>query len=238
MIGTMLALAPVAMAQSGSVTYNEKVQLEIRLEGDAAKMQQMLPKERTFTRVLHFTPGASLYLSVPKEETEEVNDEMNGGGRMVMKMQEPDEKLHHDLVSGMVTEQREFMSRIFLIESPGDTLPWKLTGNRRDILGYPCLEATMLKDGLTTVAWFTPSIPVSTGPSKFGGLPGLILEVIVNQGKRVITAASIKLADVAELIAKPTKGKKVTREEFNKIVDEKTGERGGGGNRVVIRINQ
>ena len=26
-------------------------------------------------------------------------------------------------------------------------------------------------------AWFTPQIPVSTGPAKHGGLPGLILEV-------------------------------------------------------------
>ena len=26
-------------------------------------------------------------------------------------------------------------------------------------------------------AWFTPEIPVSTGPSMYGGLPGLILEI-------------------------------------------------------------
>ena len=26
-------------------------------------------------------------------------------------------------------------------------------------------------------AWFTPEIPVSTGPAMYGGLPGLILEI-------------------------------------------------------------
>ena len=30
---------------------------------------------------------------------------------------------------------------------------------------------------ITIEAWFTPQIPVATGPSKHSGLPGLILEV-------------------------------------------------------------
>ena len=31
---------------------------------------------------------------------------------------------------------------------------------------------------VNVVAWFTPEIPIATGPSWYGGLPGLILEIV------------------------------------------------------------
>lgn len=158
---------------------------------------------------------------------------------MVIKMQEPDEQLYLDLKNQKVIEQRDFMSRMFLIVSEADTLPWKLTGNRREILGTPCFEAVYQKDTIKTIAWFAPSIPVPAGPGRYNGLPGLILEVNVGDGKRILSAVSVTPGEVASLITRPSKGKKVTREEFDKIVEEKTGEmQGEGGATMMIRIRQ
>ena len=90
------------------------------------------------------------------------------------------------------------------------------------------------KDRVVT-AWYTPEIPVSQGPSNYWGLPGLILEV--NDGRTAILCSKIVLnADEKVVIEAPSKGKKVTQEEYDKIRADKLKEmserfRGGGGNR-------
>jgi GLPGLI family protein len=69
-------------------------------------------------------------------------------------------------------------------------------------------------------------------------LPGMVLEVNINNGEQVITALSIDKQVETALIVKPKDGKKVTDEEFNKIVEEKLKEMGVEGGRpgVVIKI--
>ncbi len=232
-------MAMSASAQSGTVVYNETMKLEIHLEGMGSDMEQMLPKERKAVKMLHYSPDASIYLNGEKNEEQEVTEEMAGGGTMIIKMDEPDEQVYFDIKNQTVTEQRDFMSRMFLIESLIDSIPWKLTGSRREILGLTCMEAMFIKDTVKTVAWFTPDIPVSTGPGKYRGLPGLILEVNVNEGKRLITAASATPGDVSALLVSPKKGKKVTRAEFNRMVEEKSNEnQGEGGATFMIKISQ
>lgn len=85
----------------------------------------------------------------------------------------------------------------------------------------------------TITAWYTPMIPASHGPDQFGGLPGLILEL--NTKDTTILCTKVVLNPKEEItIEAPEKGKKVTREEYQKIVDEKAkemSERFGGGNR-------
>ena len=54
---------------------------------------------------------------------------------------------------------------------------WKMDTETRDILGHRCQKATCHWRGRDFVAWFAPDIPVKAGPWKFGGLPGLILEL-------------------------------------------------------------
>lgn len=83
------------------------------------------------------------------------------------------------------------------------------------------------------VAWYTMQIPVNQGPGEYWGLPGLILEI--NSGRTTILCSKIVLnPDEKATIKAPSKGKEVTKEEYNKIVKKKTEEmrenfrRGGG----------
>lgn len=238
MIAAILLVIKLA-AQSGTAMYSETMKLEIHLDGMDPGMEDMLPKERKVNKLLYFTPEATLFVNQEGSEDEEVSEEMAGGGTMVIKMEEPDERYYFDVKKQEVIEQRDFMSRMFLIESSADTLPWKLTGNRKEILGYSCMEAYYLKDSSRTVAWFAPAIPVSSGPGSYCGLPGLILEVNVNDGKRVIVCTSISMGEVADKLEKPKQGKKVSKEEFRAIVEEKTGQMNEGeGGVFMIKITR
>lgn len=73
------------------------------------------------------------------------------------------------------------------------------------------------------VAWYAPQIPVSHGPAEYGGLPGLILELTTNQ--TVLLCSKIVMnPEKKDEILMPTKGEKVTRNEYDEIVKLKTEE--------------
>lgn len=64
-----------------------------------------------------------------------------------------------------------------------EKITWKLdNSNDTVILGYTCKMATTFFRGRSYTAWFTPDIPISDGPYKFRGLPGLILMIYDSQG--------------------------------------------------------
>ena len=76
---------------------------------------------------------------------------------------------------------------------------------------------------LNVTAWYTPQIPVSAGPDVYWGLPGLILELNAGRTTMLCTEVSISANEVLE-IKEPTKGEKVSREEYTVIVKRKTEE--------------
>ncbi|MCS6822207.1 MAG: GLPGLI family protein [Microscillaceae bacterium] len=56
------------------------------------------------------------------------------------------------------------------------TFQWELLPDTVTILKYKCLSAKMTFRGRTYKVFYAPAIPISDGPWKLGGLPGLILE--------------------------------------------------------------
>lgn len=54
---------------------------------------------------------------------------------------------------------------------------WEITPLEKKIDTLTCFKAITVYRGRAFVAWFAPSIPISEGPWKFFGLPGLIIEL-------------------------------------------------------------
>lgn len=81
---------------------------------------------------------------------------------------------------------------VYQYVEPIPQLKWKILSKSKTILGYTCQCATVTFRGRDYEAWFTADIPLSYGPWKFQGLPGLILEVSDSKNEYRFTANGIQ----------------------------------------------
>jgi len=246
-----------AQQREGKVIYERTIQLQMQFNDNNA-ISQVLPKTRTDKFELTFGNNQSLWK--PAEEEIE-NSEFSGNG-MQINIVGPGQNdiVFHDFNKARKVEQREMFDKKFIVEDSIRKLNWKLTGETQTILSHICQKATAqrigkrmqmsmdngkmerkeITDTSTIVAWFTNDIPVPAGPEVQGQLPGLILALDMNDGRMVYKAIEISPKFDLAIIKEPTKGKKVTPEEFtserNKMMEEmQKNMQGSGGNRVFIR---
>ncbi len=123
---------------------------------------------------------------------------------------------YKNISSGLFLFQSQPMNNPkYLIE---DTIPkfdWEIFPEQKIILNYKCKKATCTYNGTLYIAWYTEEIPLPHGPNIFGGLPGVILELISTKWQTVEIAIDIQTQHVE--IVQPAVSKKVSREKFDKI---------------------
>lgn len=71
-------------------------------------------------------------------------------------------------------------------------IKWEIESGQKEILGYKCQQALCTFRGRQYEVWFTTDIPLSYGPWKLQGLPGLILEAKDSKGEYHFTAVGIE----------------------------------------------
>ena len=230
----LIAVEP-ATAQEGTVLYEITTRLEIELPPEMQHMADQFPSSRTENRLLHFDASTSLMVAAPEAESEDEDFE-SGGVRMMFRRGKDENATYIDREAGTSVERRDFLGRTFLVDGAPEPLAWKLTDETSEFLGYPCMKATAMRDTVAVEAWFTPEIPVSAGPDDFGGLPGLILVLTLDDARRTFIAREVTLEPLAEgLITEPTEGRRVTEDQFEDIVKQKMEEMGGRGGGFIIR---
>lgn len=74
---------------------------------------------------------------------------------------------------------------------PQNDFSWIITDSRKELCGYSCQLATTEYGGRVWNVWFTVDIPLSTGPWKFHGLPGLILRAEDSEHQFVFDAVGL-----------------------------------------------
>jgi GLPGLI family protein len=218
-----ISLGLQAQNTSGKITYSEvintKPDMKKAEEQGWAQWAEMVPESMTFKKQLVFNEKASMYVNIKEEEDP---NEKNMVKRMARRYSNANNQTYINSEINAFVEQQDFMGKTFLIKGEPDKITWKMSGEMKIIMNYPCLKATYEDSTETLEAWFTTEIQVAIGPEKYGQLPGIILELTSKKNKKTLTAIAIdfKEVDTSEL-SEPVEGKLVTREEYNKIVKRK-----------------
>lgn len=235
----------------GKATYKTQRSVDIKLDSTSnsgmtsdmhKQMQAMLKKQFQKTFTLSFNREASIY-----KENESLAPPQVGGGSgmqiMVVGSGGGADILYKNTKDNRYSDQKDTMGKVFLVKDDIEKIDWKLENETKFIGQYQCFKATYVKmvpkpmdfksmnDVVkedkepemvkrTVTAWYTLQIPVNSGPAMYQGLPGLILEV--HDGKLNIVCSKIVINPESKVeIVEPTKGKKVNREEYDKIMEKK-----------------
>lgn len=81
----------------------------------------------------------------------------------------------YDNTNNLLLTQATIYKDRFEFKEPLPQQDWKMTNETKSIGGYLAKKATTTFRGRNWTAWYTEEIPLSTGPHKFNGLPGLII---------------------------------------------------------------
>ena len=254
----------------GIATYKTQRKMEVALDStridDAMRSQVMTMLKKQFEKEfeLEFTATESMYKEVEKLDTP-------GAGASFVQMQvvssgDAGDILYKNLDENRFTSQNEVFSKQFLIQDPIEKQEWKLEKETKNIGEYTCFKATYTRmanvvnsvrssgdvseaaeereEEIIVTAWYTPQIPIGNGPSRYGGLPGLILEI--SDGQETILCNKITLNPKKGIsIKEPRDGKKVNQDEFDTIMEKKMNEMNeryennngsDDGERIEIRI--
>nr|WP_322622956.1 GLPGLI family protein [uncultured Flavobacterium sp.] len=88
---------------------------------------------------------------------------------------------------------------------------WKVTKEKSTIAGYKCVKATGSLGQYKIEAWFANDIKISDGPTRFSGLPGLIVKVRVDDIYEIV-ASNIKITNQTVAVNDP--GEKGSTQPF------------------------
>lgn len=94
---------------------------------------------------------------------------------------------------------------------------WHVLDVSEEVCGYTCQKAVCHWRGRDYVAWFTSDIPVSAGPWKFGGLPGLIMKVVDSTKTYSWEATEVKNGTFPIYEPRGAKYKESTREKVQEL---------------------
>jgi len=85
--------------------------------------------------------------------------------------------VYKDYKKEKITVTDNISIHYFYYEEELKSQDWTIKKDTMNILGYSCQKAICQWRGRDWEAWFTTDIPISEGPWKFYGLPGLIMKL-------------------------------------------------------------
>ncbi|MDY6025545.1 GLPGLI family protein [Bergeyella zoohelcum] len=165
----------------GGVVYSQEKGLKVTYERNTR-----LPPAGNFDTHLYVVGGKSQYVYHQKEGKYTTKEDF------ILTLPYFEYINNYDFNTKKVEENRMMKEGGKLYAEWNNDIKWEITDEEKVINGYKVKKAITksfeIEEGEdyylgNAVAWFAPDIPYSTGPARYYGLPGLILELTYTKSR-------------------------------------------------------
>lgn len=218
-----------AQQLKGTITYETRTNPVYQSNG---VIQNLPPRIKKFE--LLFAGKKSVFKNIPSTD-EDQKFESNGNSIGLITNNELQIQFH-DFEKNESLRSVTVGTKNYVEESSIRDMKWVILEGKMTVLGFPCRKATGTAiekyfatrvdgekkeititpkaDTIKVIAWFTESIPLPIGPSKYTGLPGAILRVENMKGRSLFEALSVTGIVKQKELEAGIKGKRISGEHL------------------------
>ncbi len=103
--------------------------------------------------------------------------------------------IYKNYPDGQISYIEYVLPSLYLYAEPMSLMKWEISNQTKKVFGFVVQKATTEFGGRKWEAWFAPEIPISEGPYKFNGLPGLIVNIADTKGHYSFELTSLDVPD-------------------------------------------
>lgn len=222
--GTIDYVRTTEMAFGGDFENNKEIQEVI------SKMAASGAFNRNYRAT--FSPDQFNFMEKSKDEAS-VTKELSGGDQIkIMTATRDLTGFFTNTETRAIANTENILDKSFMVTGTLPAIEWTITDQKvapsEETVGLDLKIATAITSfGDTLEAGFAPSLPVQVGPLNYYGLPGAIITLKVQNGRTPVMyrATSLSLSNEPLEISKPTEGKAIGLEKFQKEKAKKSGPR-------------
>ncbi|RXG14229.1 GLPGLI family protein [Leeuwenhoekiella aestuarii] len=224
----VLILSAKVLAQSGSVNYQKEIDTPFYLTKKGMSLKSKNPDAYARFEKIEKQKDLSMAqlrytLLFSKEKSLFSNDDFmkkDGDNYLELALGPYTGKYYKDHIEKKGLWQMSAFNEEFLIAlSP---VEWTITDEHKEIMGYTCYKAYSNQSNLAeddfgdflVEAWFTPELPISSGPLGYGNLPGIILDLKLRNEHYFAIKIEYNPVELIQ-IQRPKTGKKIKFSELN-----------------------
>ena len=123
-----------------------------------------------------------------------------------------------DFSNNTLHDYMDVLGKTYIVEDSLKAPRWIILNEMKEIAGHACMNAsyndTLKKQKV--IGWYALDMPISGGPERFFGLPGMLLGIDINNGALVLEADKIDLKPLTTELdfPKKAKGKKIKEKDY------------------------
>ena len=192
---TFLLVNFLSAQNSSNVSLSIDYTYSIKIEGS--------PSATTVNSSLFVNDKESLYEMDFIGQSNFIDEEDGEKGTVLRIRPSKNPKIYKSRNEGFIFSIERVGMKPFLVKYSTSIFEWTIKDEFKTILGYKCQKASVNYRGRNYTAYFTLDLPFNTGPWKFDGLPGTILEVTEENNVLNLMANKVELLNTNIVIEKP-----------------------------------